>query len=319
MFGMMSHNDIINSMDRGELFIVPAFYMPQCINPEKEIDPDKKEKSESKNPNDWLVEINHNNRLVKDNRLTPAGFNFSFTPFLVSLEKKDVIPIYEEDFLAETKGYVSEVCFDLDGGDTALALTRESIWVSGSIAGTFHSKVRFVAEGFSHVSTTLDPGWQGQLLITVHNPSKNKKRVVIGKRPAPDKEDEIKEIEYMSFITLCLYKLCTPATCSSDNTYARLDTIEKVLLSNKKRTAEPLSTILTGISELKNIVEEKRTQLEIHLTRNLVEDVAQYKNFDELHNIILSKLEHIFPKIERKSAPGKGAENINEKNNYKST
>lgn len=162
MFGMMSHNDIINSMDRGEMFIVPAFYMPECINPDKEIDP--------------------NNRLIKDKRLTPAGFNFSFTPFIVSLEDKNVIPIYENFFEKKTEGYISEVYFKLKSGDTALALTRESIWVNGSIAGTFHSKVRFVAEGFSHVSTTLDPGWQGQLLITVNNPNKEEKKVVIGKK-----------------------------------------------------------------------------------------------------------------------------------------
>ncbi|MEA5535476.1 dCTP deaminase domain-containing protein [Crocosphaera sp. XPORK-15E] len=49
--------------------------------------------------------------------------------------------------------------------------TNESIYVSKSISGTYHSRVRLVAKGLGHIGTTLDPGYLGSSAITVHNHS----------------------------------------------------------------------------------------------------------------------------------------------------
>ncbi|MEO1560372.1 MAG: deoxycytidine deaminase, partial [Cyanobacteria bacterium J06632_19] len=48
--------------------------------------------------------------------------------------------------------------------------TLESISLSKEIGGTIHSMVsKAVLQGLSHISTTVDPGWSGKLLISIHN------------------------------------------------------------------------------------------------------------------------------------------------------
>lgn len=41
--------------------------------------------------------------------------------------------------------------------------------LSKEIAGTIHSMVSKAVLGLSHISTTIDPGWTGKLLISIHN------------------------------------------------------------------------------------------------------------------------------------------------------
>jgi deoxycytidine triphosphate deaminase len=44
--------------------------------------------------------------------------------------------------------------------DSALIATKEVIWVSTKIAGSYHSKVSIVSRGGGHIGTTLDPIWE---------------------------------------------------------------------------------------------------------------------------------------------------------------
>lgn len=85
--------------------------------------------------------------------------------------------------------------------DTALIETNEVIWVSKSIAGTYHSKVGLVSSGFGHIGTTLDPEWIGPSLIALHNHTKQKFCIA----------------ENESFVSLCLYYLNKPSTYRSTN------------------------------------------------------------------------------------------------------
>nr|WP_251499304.1 hypothetical protein [Otoolea muris] len=39
------------------------------------------------------------------------------------------------------------------------------------MAGTFHAKVSRVCQGLGHISTTLDPAWKGQMIISINNPT----------------------------------------------------------------------------------------------------------------------------------------------------
>ncbi|MEH1902110.1 MAG: deoxycytidine triphosphate deaminase [Nostoc sp.] len=52
---------------------------------------------------------------------------------------------------------------------SVLIVSNETIWVCEGIAGTYHSKVRLVSKGTSHIGTTLDPGYMGVSVITIHN------------------------------------------------------------------------------------------------------------------------------------------------------
>ncbi|MFB0515598.1 MAG: deoxycytidine triphosphate deaminase, partial [Candidatus Neomarinimicrobiota bacterium] len=88
--------------------------------------------------------------------LTPVGYDFTVGNYVLSLEQGLLNPNHQ--------GF-----YELPPKSTVQILTKESLWVSGRIGGTFHSKVSLVSKGLSHISTTLDPGWYGPLLITIRN------------------------------------------------------------------------------------------------------------------------------------------------------
>jgi len=118
---------------------------------------------------------------IEDN-LSPVGYDFTVGEFVFSLEKGLLDPVDEVYYLPPKS--------------TIQILTRESLWVSMKIAGTFHSKVSLVSKGLSHISTTLDPGWFGPLLITMRNNTDNS-------IPLRVKEQ---------FVTLLFYQTTKPAS-----------------------------------------------------------------------------------------------------------
>ena len=73
-------------------------------------------------------------------------------------------------------------------------MTNEVIWLSGRVSGTLHSRTSLAFKGFSNISTTVDPRWIGQLLITITNMT-NK---------------DIKLKKDRPFCTLNIHKLSTP-------------------------------------------------------------------------------------------------------------
>ena len=183
---------------------------------------------------------------------------------------------------------VKNVYFELQPGDSALALTRETIWVSGSIAGTFHSKVAYAAKGLGQISTTLDPGWQGQLLITMNNPNKFPVKIIIASKKGNE------EFRYKTFITLCLYRLNTPASSSSDNVYARLEIIENVLRSGEAKNHGSCRELLNRISDLKTRVDQLRNQHQVNLAL-LPSNEKTLQEFAIIHEEVLNELDNIMP------------------------
>ncbi|BAW95982.1 hypothetical protein NIES970_09010 [[Synechococcus] sp. NIES-970] len=61
----------------------------------------------------------------------------------------------------------------IEPGDTANILTLEHIKMpeNCSLAGLITSRVTLVSKGLSHISTNVDPDWDGELLIAIHNHS----------------------------------------------------------------------------------------------------------------------------------------------------
>ncbi|MBT2254812.1 dCTP deaminase domain-containing protein [Priestia megaterium] len=57
--------------------------------------------------------------------------------------------------------------------DTGIIATKEVIWVSKKICGTYHSKVSVVSKGGGHIGTTLDSEWIGHSIIAIHNHTKD--------------------------------------------------------------------------------------------------------------------------------------------------
>lgn len=59
----------------------------------------------------------------------------------------------------------------IPANDTAIIFTNEVLYVTNKIAGSYHSKVSFVAEGLGHIGTSLDPEFIGLSKLAIHNHS----------------------------------------------------------------------------------------------------------------------------------------------------
>lgn len=154
-----------------------------------------------------------------ERNLTPVGYNLSFSGFIVSLRKRAFIKL-------KHKG--NEWFFYLKPHETALVLTRETIWVSRFIGGTFHSKVSMVIKGLGHVSTTLDPGWHGQLLVPLNNPTKGKVKIVVA-------IDEKNGKRFETFLTMVLFRSQEASLIEKgDNKSARIELLEEILEENRR-------------------------------------------------------------------------------------
>ena len=98
--------------------------------------------------------------------LTGIGYNLSTTDFAFSVSRGILLTIHQEILSSGIRRYVI-----IPGNDTVLFFSKEYIEIDSTLAGTFHSKVARVTQGLGHISTTLDPTWKGQLLISVNNPT----------------------------------------------------------------------------------------------------------------------------------------------------
>ena len=256
--GMLSNNDILNAMKDKEIIITDL----------KRFDP--------------YSFYAQSSGVGSDLRLTPAGFNFSFTRFIVSLKSSSLYPIYLREKLDR-----NELFFTIMGGDTALTLTYESIWVSRYIAGTFHAKVKNVSCGLGSISTTLDPGWQGQLLIAINNPNSFPIDVVIGSIEK-DKEINIDNISFNSFITLCLYRLQSPSDINSDNDNARLQLLSKALEGTKDATSKEIVEIITDMLKVQGYFD---------MNQGSNPSSEALADFEKKHAALLRRLDQIQPPV----------------------
>ena len=193
----------------------------------------------------FLSDINIRQLLDKDivicgyeeRNLTDIGYNLTPTEFIFSVNNGALLKIYNQ--------MNEKFCF-IEPNDTVLILTREAIWVSEKIGGTFHSKVKIVSDGFGHISTTLDANWEGPLLISLNNPTKKKLKFQI----AEDKGDGVK---YKSFVTLILYKMLTPTKNAHDNPPCRLD-----ILKEKVKKPRFIDWTFGDYCKLESIIEKIR-------------------------------------------------------------
>ena len=178
-------------------------------------------------------------------QLQPADYNLTPTRFFYSTKKKRFLTVIENS---------DEVYVMIDKNDTVLVRTRESVAISSSLSGAFYSKVKVVSEGFGHVSTTLDPNWEGQLLISLNNPTNRKLKFSIEK-------NVYGKTIYNSFVTVEFMGLDSLPLRSSDNPPGRLDildhTVEKNISIFKRKEVEELRMLLKQL----HVCEERRIDL----------------------------------------------------------
>lgn len=148
-----------------------------------------------------------------EENLQPSEYNLTPTYFVYSTKKKRLLPLIKEN---------NSVYVMIDRNDTVLIRTREAIAVSDNITGNFDSKLRNTSVGFGHISTTLDPGWEGQLLIPYNNPTNKKLRFDI-------EQNVSGKIKYNAFVTVTFNHMNSAATKISDNTSGRWDILDNTI------------------------------------------------------------------------------------------
>ncbi|WP_223643100.1 dCTP deaminase domain-containing protein [Planococcus sp. 4-30] len=119
--------------------------------------------------------------------------------------------------LNDNKSLVDGDKITVPSNDSAIIATKEVIWVSTKICGSYHSKVALVSEGGGHIGTTLDPEWIGHSLITIHNHSK--KPLVIGVNK--------------SIVSIMFQYLNKKTTAEQDNNSSQLDYLYQFVPSVK--------------------------------------------------------------------------------------
>jgi deoxycytidine triphosphate deaminase len=139
---------------------------------------------------------------------------------------------------------------------TALIETNESIWVSSEIAGTYHSKVKLVSKGISHIGTTLDPEYIGSSLITVHNHS--------------DEPIDL-NAEKDTFVSLIFHYVETKETIRAGNVPSRPDMLNRFSLTPEddqwldeefRKDPDSLREKLYGSQDFQEIISRKQAENE---------------------------------------------------------
>lgn len=136
--------------------------------------------------------------------------------------------------------------------ETVLIQTQEAIYTRKQICGTYHSKVSLVSEGFSHIGTTLDPGYMGPSLIAITNNTNNIKTIKCGD----------------SIVTIMFYRVSGCDKEAKDNAVGREDLIPKKFEGfNNKLTSEQEDKINNDIDELKALDWRKDYKALINIVR----------------------------------------------------
>jgi deoxycytidine triphosphate deaminase len=110
--------------------------------------------------------------------------------------------------------------------DTGLIATKEVMWVSNKIGGSYHSKVSIVSRGGGHIGTTLDPEWIGHSVIAIHNNSYKELKLNV---------DE-------TFVTIMFFYLNKPTTIEQHNNasqYGLLSELVNLTEVDRKYFDEP--------------------------------------------------------------------------------
>ena len=147
--------------------------------------------------------------------LTPVGYDLRVGETAATSNKAGRIKLVEGE------------SFTIPANTTALVTTLENIGMpkNRSLSALIESKVTKVSKGLSHISTTVDPDWKGNLLIAVHNHSSDKFKLSYGE----------------AFCTIVFIENLSPSKKPCDKQPGRLDVFldkfeEESAKAAKKRT-----------------------------------------------------------------------------------
>lgn len=143
--------------------------------------------------------------------------SYDITPTLVAMSVKlgMLETIYREADFCRSRYY-----FYVHPKDTVLVVSNEFISVPGNIAGDVASRVSMVVKGFGHISTTIDPFWNGAALIGLSNPTNQQLKVYLNDEEKPN------QLATVSFYYL--NSPCKRKEADTEHLGMRLDLLKKI-------------------------------------------------------------------------------------------
>lgn len=127
------------------------------------------------------------------------GASYDISPTIIAMSTKTGLleTVYCE------KKYPHKYFIYVKPKDTVLIISREYIFVPPNISGYVVSRVTKVSEGFGHISTSIDPGWKGALLIALSNPMNKTIKVYVGGSEEYNGVDPLSTITFHYLNTPC--------------------------------------------------------------------------------------------------------------------
>ncbi len=169
----------------------------------------------------------------KDYDLKAASYDITPTIIAMSSKLGMLETVYRE------KGNITRYYVYVKPKDTALVISNEYISVPPNIAGYVVSRVSRISDGFGHVSTNIDPNWEGALLIGLSNPTQKAIKVHVGgERGITTKADAL--------ATLSFHYLETPSNNPLDENIRgmRMDLLENIKYTERKGLKASISRII---------------------------------------------------------------------------
>src|SRR5258708_38618772 len=134
------------------------------------------------------------NVLGKEVVIYPLGDDNCFSSKGYDLRIGYVLPLSKEAHATEAS--TTGAIFSIPPQSTAFIITKEYVWLSKKLIGTFHIRGTLAAQGLFINSTTIDSGWHFQLLFLVYNAS----------------EQTVELVEGEPFLTMMLHRVVVPST-----------------------------------------------------------------------------------------------------------
>ena len=214
-----------------------------------------------------------------------CGYNLTATEFVYSISKKTLLPLHQSK---QGETYVK-----VGSHDTVLLLTREYVKLNETLAGSIYSRVQLVSSGFGHISTTIDPGWKGMLLLSINNPTKKSIKLLIS-------EPSDGSPSYKGVATIVLTSVNTTGDKnravdpSLDNPAMRLDILKKLVFEPRRffsdKKYQNLKQLIIALETFSPVENEKIQQLN-EIRTLLVElecEVNSYTNISEIRGCLTS-------------------------------
>ncbi len=191
----------------------------------------KKELDKTDEPGLKIITMDNNN---EQNLITKhiKYSSFDITPSIVALSAKTGMleTVYQYKKMITNSYYIC-----VKPKDTVLIVSNEYICIPNYISGYVTSRVSNVVKGFGHISTTVDPTWQGALLIALSNPSNQVLKIDVGTPTKKNNDGELNIIDIsQTLATVTFHYLNTPYNGNPmEYKSMRMDLLKKMHYKNK--------------------------------------------------------------------------------------